>query len=170
MWCRSYRNHVIMAFPSFDTVTSLWAPQANISWVDGPSRKSDFVRFAKRVLTEGDAVTLALSASRAWVDKRLRMADTLPRTVKAQKSVPRILTFAQFKLLMEKSGLVGSEQSLQKSYMALAQLRKKNHCSWAKIESKVKHSQHGSTADHPQPIKPKPPRLPLTLQDWRRVI
>jgi hypothetical protein len=89
---------------------------------------------------------------------------------KSQKSAPRILTFDQFKSLMEKSGLVGSEQSLQKSYVALAQLRKQNHCSWAKIKLKVKHSQHGSTADHANAVKTTPARLPLTLQDWRRVI
>ena len=75
MWYRSYRDHVIMAFPSFDTATSLWAPQASIAWVDGHARKSEFVRFAKRVMTEADAVALALDASHAWIDKRLRVAD-----------------------------------------------------------------------------------------------
>ena len=27
MWSRVYRNHFIMAFPSFDTATNAWAPQ-----------------------------------------------------------------------------------------------------------------------------------------------
>ena len=190
MWCRSYRDHVIMAFPSFDTATSLWAPQASIAWVDGPTRKSEFVRFAKRVMTEGDAVALALRASHAWIDKRLRRGDkpsqaeneaqsvagtpTLFRgdgaKVKSSRSAPSILTYAQFRSLMEKSGLGGSEQSLQKSYTALVQLRKQNHCSWAQIKLKMKHSQHSTAAAQPKAPKTKPSRLPLTLRDWRRVI
>ena len=31
MWSRCYRQHVIMAFPSFDTATNLWAAQADIT-------------------------------------------------------------------------------------------------------------------------------------------
>jgi len=196
MWYRSYRDHVIMAFPSFDTATSLWAPQASIAWVDGPARKSEFVRFAKRVLTEGDAVALALNASHAWIDKRLRIVDKglplgieneaqsvvgasplleqdrarLARAVKPSRSASRILTYAQFKSLMERSGLGGSEQSLQKSYGALAQLRKQNHCSWSQIILKMKHSQDSTMAAHSKALKAKPARLPLTLRDWRRVI
>jgi len=190
MWYRSYRDHVIMAFPSFDTATSLWAPQASIAWVDGHARKSEFVRFAKRVLTEGDAVALALNASHAWIDKRLRMVDKgLPLGIeneaqsvvgasplleqdraKPSRSASRILTYGQFKSLMERSGLGGSEQSLQKSYGALAQLRKQNHCSWSQIILKMKHSQGSTTAAHSKALKAKPARLPLTLRDWRRVI
>jgi hypothetical protein len=196
MWCRSYRNHVIMAFPSFDTATSLWAPQASIAWVDGPTRKSEFVRFAKRVITEGDAVAVALRASHAWIDKRIRKSDKaspletdnkvqsvagaspqlegdrakLARAVKSSRSAPRMLTYAQFRSVMEKSGLGGSEQSLQKSYTALVQLRKQNHCSWAQIKLKMKHSQDSLTLAHPKAPKTKPSRLPLTLRDWRRVI
>jgi hypothetical protein len=193
MWYRSYRDHVIMAFPSFDTATSLWAPQASIAWVDGHARKSEFVRFAKRVMTEADAVALALDASHAWIDKRLRMANKgLPenkmqsvagaspllkgdrarvmRGVKPSRSAPRILTYAQFKSIVEKSGLAGSEPSLQKSYLALARLRRQNHCSWSQIVLKMKHSQDSTTAAHSKTLKTKPARLPLTLRDWRRVI
>jgi len=184
MWYRSYRDHVIMAFPSFDTATSLWAAQASIAWVDGHARKSEFVRFAKRVMTEADAVALALNASYAWIDKRLTMVDKalpqdqarsvagarLMRAVKPSKSAPRIFTYAQFKSLMEKSGLGASEQSLEKSYMALTQLRKRNHSSWSQIVFKMKHSQDSTTAPYPKVLKMKPARLPLTLRDWRRVI
>ena len=197
MWYRSYRDHVIMAFPSFDTSTRLWAPQASIAWVDGPIRKSEFVRFAKRLMSEGDAVAVALNASRAWIDKRLRNADErspleigneahavpgksrllesdeakLPRTAKPPRSAPRILTYEQFKSLMEESGLGGSEQSLQKSYTALVQLRKQNHCSWAHIRLKVTNSRDDSVmVARPNAVKTRPPRLPLTLRDWRRVL
>ena len=196
MWCSSYRDHVIMAFPSFDTSSSLWAPQASISWVDGPARKSEFVRFARRVMTEGDAVALALRASHAWIDKRLRVTGNpspfgtddqaqtvagasplfgddrakLARSVKSPRGVPRILTYAQFKSLMQKSGLGGSEQSLQKSYTALDQLRKQNHCSWAQIKFRMKHAQEGPTAVHAKALKTKAARLPLTIRDWRRLI
>ena len=75
MWCRSYRNHVIMAFPSFDTATGLWAPQANISWVVGPLRESQFVRFSKRVLSEEEAVDCASRAALTWINKRLRSSQ-----------------------------------------------------------------------------------------------
>ncbi len=191
MWYRSYRDHVIMAFPSFDTATSLWAPQASIAWVDGQTRKSEFVRFAKRVMTEGDAVAVALRASHAWIDKRLRRSDKASpletddkaqpvraspqlegdrAKVKSSRSAPRVLTYAQFRSLMEKSGLGGSEHSLQKSYTALVQLRKQNHCSWAQIKLKMKHSQDSTTPAQPKALKTKPSRLPLTLRDWRRVI
>ncbi|HKY07684.1 MAG TPA: hypothetical protein VJQ55_05570 [Candidatus Binatia bacterium] len=195
MWYRSYRDHVIMAFPSFDTATSLWAPQANITWVDGACRKSEFVRFAKRVMTEGDAVALALNASHAWIDRRLRTMDKgeiqsvtdepspvaspsllrshstkLSRTLKTPRSSAGILTYAQFKSLIEKTGLGGSERSLQKSYTALAKLRRENHCSWALIRSKMEHRQEKSPAGGKSPGKAKPARLPVTLRDWRRVI
>ena len=186
MWYRSYRNHVIMAFPSFDTSTSRWAPQASISWVDGSARKSEFVRFAKRVMTEGDAVALALRASHTWIDERLRMDEasrhgadneapslderSAPLKSDRGKVARRALTYAQFKTLMQKSGLGGSEESLHKSYTALAQLRKHNHCSWTHIKVRMKYCQENALAVHAKPIKTKPARLPLTMRDWRRVI
>ena len=64
MWSRCYRQHVIMAFPSFDTATNLWAAQADISWPSGPVRESEFVRFPTRVMSEAEAVSLALSRSK----------------------------------------------------------------------------------------------------------
>jgi hypothetical protein len=71
MWSRLYRNHVIMPFPSYDTVASAWAPQADISWCVGPSRESAFVRFPNRFMTEADAVTCALRRGEAWIDNHL---------------------------------------------------------------------------------------------------
>jgi hypothetical protein len=72
MWSRLYRNHVIMAFPSYDTVANAWAPQADINWFAGSSHDSKFVRFSKRCTTEEEAVTWALKRSEVWVDNRLR--------------------------------------------------------------------------------------------------
>ena len=41
MWSRTYRNHFIMAFPSFDTTTLNWRAQADISWCrEKPSRNA----------------------------------------------------------------------------------------------------------------------------------
>jgi hypothetical protein len=40
MWSRLYRNHVIMAFPTYDTVANAWAPQADINWFAGSSHDS----------------------------------------------------------------------------------------------------------------------------------
>ena len=74
MWSRLYRNHVIMAFPSYDTVASAWAPQADINWFAGSSHDSQFVRFFKRCTTEREAVTWALRRSEVWVDNRLRLS------------------------------------------------------------------------------------------------
>jgi hypothetical protein len=183
-----------MAFPSFDTATNLWAPQANITWIDGASRKSRFVRFAKRAMTEGDAVALALAASHVWIDKRLRtmdqaefrvtddirspapsealLKDHVARVAKVAKTPPHILTYAQFKALVEKSGFTGSERSLQKSYMALTKLRRQNHCSWAMIRSRMEHRQDAGVAGGQGKLlhRSKPARLPMTLRDWRRVI
>jgi hypothetical protein len=184
-----------MAFPSFDTATGRWAAQANISWVAGPVRESEFVRFSKRVGSEAEAVASALSAARAWIDKRERMRDGVsprviqePRSIRALASglmrgsgnVPfshtvkssgatRLLTFNRFKALMGKSGWSGSEQSLHKSYAALLQLRKQNHRSWAQIKSKIRNSQEGAMPAQVVSFTAKA-RLPLTIRDWRRII
>jgi hypothetical protein len=72
MWSRLYRNHVIMAFPSYDTVANAWAPQADINWFVGSSHDSKFVRFSRRCTTEEEAVTCALRRSEVWIDTRLR--------------------------------------------------------------------------------------------------
>ncbi len=72
MWSRLYRNHVIMAFPTYDAVANAWAPQADINWFAGASHDSKFVRFSKRCTTEEEAVTWVLRRSEVWVDHRLR--------------------------------------------------------------------------------------------------
>src|SRR5690242_5464642 len=72
MWSHCYRKHAIMPFPSFDTATNSWAPQADISWPTGPERKSEFLRFPIRVMTETEAVACALRKSKSWIDRRLK--------------------------------------------------------------------------------------------------
>lgn len=197
MWSRSYRRHVIMAFPSFDTATNLWAPQADISWPTGPVRESEFVRFPMRVMSEAEAVACALSKGKTWIDRHLRQkpgarhADRVPilqRLVALQKSLARpnlkppaqirlatprgsadIFTFDEFKALMARRNVELSEQSLQKSYAALMKLRKNAHFSWAEIKLKVKHSQQSLTALQ-QRRRINAARLPLTQRDWQRIL
>ena len=158
MWCRSYRDHAIMPFPSFDALSRSWLCQANITWVAGPHRESAFVRFQDRVQSEADAVTQSLNAAELWIDKRLERSFTagksrLPRAetgpVKKTASLPRVqkgahpsdraLTFEQFKSFLKRYGELGGEQSLQKSYQALLRLRKKRHRSWKEITPKLRH-------------------------------
>jgi hypothetical protein len=193
MWCRSYRNHVIMAFPSFDTVTNSWAPQADISWPTGPARESEFVRFSARVLSESEAVAWALSRGKSWIDRRLKHYGVGRREVQGRlsqtgatlrynsggtginrqlsaiepKKSSNRLTFDQFKSAVTRPGVKLSEQSLQKSYAALMKLRKSRHCSWAEIKSKVKQSQARFAPT--KASETSSVRLPLTQRDWRRM-
>ena len=193
MWCRSYRDHAIMAFPSFDTASGLWASQANITWVAGSERESAFVRFPKRAVTEAEAVAWALSAAQAWIDKRVKTPpifsppekdvrsgalradvargsenDRFPRLAKSSRPSGRTLTFEQFKSLMGESGHKESEKSLQQSYAALLQLRKRGHRSWAQIKLKIRRPRE--TALHSEAFNIKRLRLPLTTKEWRRII
>jgi hypothetical protein len=71
MWSQTYRNHFIMAFPSFDAATRNWRAQADISWCGGNRRHSAFVRYPSHVATEAEAVDFALQQSIKWVDGRL---------------------------------------------------------------------------------------------------
>ena len=75
MWIRLYRNHVIMAFPTYDTVANAWTPQAEINWFTGSSHDSKFVQFSKRCTTEEEAVTWVLRSSEVWVDNRLQRSS-----------------------------------------------------------------------------------------------
>ena len=193
MWCRSYRNHVIMAFPSFDTVTNSWAPQADISWPTGPIRESEFVRFSARVLSEGEAVACALNRSKSWIDRRLKhygvgrheargrlsQTGTTQRHNQAligikrqlpvvdRKSSTNTFTFDQFKSAVARPGVKLSD--LQKSYAALMKLRKSQHCSWAEIKSIVRQSQARFAPAEPSGGDAKSAPLPLTQRDWRRM-
>jgi hypothetical protein len=199
MWSRLHRNHVIMAFPSFDTTTNSWAPQADISWCAGPVRESEFVRFTTRATSEDEAVNCALHKGVAWIDQRLKHLRSDVRAVHQRRgdviealqqrlkrphpvhsdlfrlptpvSQTKNLTFDQFRSVMAKFGLSGSEQSLRKSYDALTKLRKIRHCSWAKIRDKVQKSRELLAVTEGSGRRPKAPaRLPLTPREWRRIV
>jgi hypothetical protein len=198
MWSRLYRNYVIMPFPSYDTATNAWAPQADISWCVGPSRESEFVRFPNRFMTEAEAVACALRRGEAWIDNRLgrlgsvsgseqaRVIDMIGALKKSlekvsptqsplaqgsiQRQAEKSFTFDQFKSAIAKSGLKLSEQTLQKSYTALVKLRKDNHWSWAQTRRKVEHSQQDRGAAQISPRRQKTAQIPLTVRDWRRIV
>jgi hypothetical protein len=197
MWSRLYRNHVIMPFPSYDTTTNAWAPQADINWWAGPSRESEFVRFPNRVMTEADAVTCALRRGEEWIDNRLgrlrsgkgsehaRVIDMIGALKKSlgktsptqpprargsiQWHAEKTFTFGQFKSAIARSGIKLSEQRLQKSYAALVKLRENNHWSWAQARQKVEHSQQDRSAAQSPARHQRAARIPLTERDWRRI-
>jgi hypothetical protein len=159
MWNRLYRNHVIMPFPSHDTATNAWAPQADISWCAGSSRESEFVKFPNRFITEAEAVVCALRSGEAWIDNRL-----------GRSAAEKTLTFGQFKSVIAKSGVTLSEQTLHKSYAALVKLRKNRHCSWTQLREKVEHSQRDRTTAESPARQQKIGLIPLTERDWRRIV
>ena len=192
MWSRLHRDHFIMAFPSFDTTTNSWAPQADISWCAGPVRESEFVRFRTRATTEDEAVNFALHKGVAWINQRLKhlgktcvvhehgnVIEALRERHSRQSSMLRpttaasqtkTLTFNQFKSVMNKLGLSDSEQSLRKSYDALIKLRKIRHWTWADIRDKVQHSQEFRTPARRSARRTQAARLPLTPRQWRRIV
>jgi hypothetical protein len=190
MWTRLHRDHFIMAFPSFDTATNSWTPQADISWCAGPVRESEFVRFRTHATTEDEAVNFALHKGVAWINQRLRhlgkapvharggdVIEALRHRHSRQSSVlgpttsqPDTLTFNQFKSVVSKLGLSGSDQSLRKSYDALIKLRKSRHWTWAEIRNKVEQSQGFRTATRQSARRTPGARLPLTPRQWRRIV
>lgn len=182
-----------MAFPSFDTTTNSWTPQADISWCAGPVRESEFVRFRTRATTEDEAVNFALHKGVTWINQRLkhlgkayvpherggnaieavqeqRARQSSLRRPTTATSQTKTLTFNQFKTVMSKQGLSGSEQSLRKSYDALIKLRKIRHWTWADIRDKVQRSEGFRTVAGRSARRAQGTRLPLTPQQWRRIV
>jgi hypothetical protein len=184
-----------MTFPSFDTATSAWAPQAHISWSIGPAREFEFVRFPNRVPTEGEAMAYALRMGEEWIDRRLKrarrgiavrrarvinMIGALQKTgdtadVKPPRSLQSVsakrresFTFKQFKSALAESGLTLNEKVLQKSYAALVKLRTQQQLSWAEAKKKVKRSREDLKVGSMR-RRPSVARLPLTERDWRRI-
>jgi len=197
MWYRSYRDHVIMPFPSFDTASKSWAPQASISWVAGSMRDSVFLRFPQRTASEDDAVVCAASCAKIWIDKHIEedpgrrdqtgaRKDVVhrptglfvkPASRQSRRIQPRIprrpqtpLTFEDFKTQLLGRGVTLDERSLVKSYAALIQLHKNSHCTWSQIKSRLKRSQEILAAAKSTQRRTKAGDLPLTSQDWRRII
>lgn len=196
MWSRLYRNHFIMALPSYDTSTTAWAPQADISWCVGPTRESEFVRFPNRVMTEAEAIACALEKGQSWIDSRLKRSPSgsgtgrgqvidmvgalkeslgkesskQPRRVQSlERRLDKTFTFDQFKSVIAARGLRISDSILQKSYAALVKLRKNKHWSWAETKRKVEHSQQTLTASQSSARRPPYARIPLTEREWQRM-
>jgi hypothetical protein len=192
MWSRSYRKHVIMAFPSFDAATNSWAPQADISWPTGPERESEFVRFPLRVMSESEAVACALRRGRLWIDNRLKThsgpnamslpvnrVDTLANSLRTTNLKPPVkssvvqndpsepFTFAQFKSAVAGSSTKVSESALRKSYSGLMQLQKKKNWSAAEIRATVNRVQEHSASRSTR--RAQRYRLPLTERDWQKI-
>jgi hypothetical protein len=199
MSSRLYGDHFIMAFPSFDTASNGWAPQADITWDHrSPSRKFAFVRFPNRFRTEAEAINFALDMAQAWIDKhprrlhsygdrsrRGRVIDVVgalkhelakgtpnqPRRaqVASEGHLEKSFTFDQFKSAIAERGLKLGEQTLHKSYTALIRLLKSKHLSSAEARRKVEHSQQDFTAAQSAMRRPRAARIPLTERDWRRI-
>src|SRR3990172_9289236 len=184
MWSRLYRNHVLMAFPTYDSARQAWVPQVDINWFMGASHDSTFVRFPSHFLSEDEAVRWALARGQAWIDKRLerlqgrapkrrRMFDMIeafnesltkaspqqprPALAAPKRAVKARLTFEEFThLLAQKKGLTFGVKTLQKSYAALDKVRKIKRWSWAETKRKVMRAQQA-----PAPAG-APQRLPLS--------
>ena len=190
MWSRLYRDHVLMAFPTYDIAKHGWVPQVDINWFLGTSHDSTFVRFPRRFLTEDEAVSCALARGQAWIDKHLerleghapkrrRMFDRIeafggsaPKSILKQphpaQAAPRAsmklnLTFEEFAHLLAQKGLAFNVKTLQKSYAALVKVKKIKRWSWAETKHKVMRAQHvPATTGAPQ-------RIPLSERAWGKI-
>ncbi len=190
MWSRLYRNHVLMAFPTYDSAKHAWVPQVDINWFVGPSHDSRFVRFPVRFLTEDEAVRCALSRGQAWIDihldrlqgrapKRRRMFDMIeafnrslttarpqqppPALAAPKRAVKASLTFDEFAHLLAQKKSTFSVKTLQKSYVALVKVKKTKRWSWAETKRKVMRAQQAPA------LAGAPPRIPLSERAWGRI-
>ncbi len=191
MWSRLYRNHVLMAFPTYDSAKHAWVPQVDINWFLGTSHDSTFVRFPRRFLTEDEAVSCALARGQAWIDKRLerleghapkrrRMFDRIeafggsapkailkqpyPAQAAPKPSMKPNLTFEEFAHLLAQKGLTFNAKTLQKSYAALVKVKKTKRWSWAETKRKVMRAQHAPTTTG------TPQRIPLSERAWGKIV
>ncbi|HWP56947.1 MAG TPA: hypothetical protein VNL14_03550 [Candidatus Acidoferrales bacterium] len=188
MWSEVYRNHVIMAFPTFDTATSSWIPQADVTWCVGSARAFEFLRFSKRCASEAEAVSCGLAEARSWIDQRLarlhagaelaggtvigvppekrtRLEAAALHRPAPQKSQQESLTYEQFKARLRQSGVNISEEQLLKSYAALVKLREQQHWSQDEALRKLEDSQRELSTGR----SPAQHRIPLTPREWRRI-
>ena len=190
MWSRLYRDHVLMAFPTYDSAKHAWVPQVDINWFIGTSHDSTFVRFPRRFLTEDEAVSCALARGQAWIDKRLErlqsqspqrrrmlgMIEALnesltkasvkqPRPVQAatKPHAKQSFTFEEFESLLAQKGLAFNVRTLQKSYAALVKVKKIKRWSWAEAKRKVMRAQQTPAAAG------TPRRIPLTERAWGKI-
>jgi hypothetical protein len=199
MSSRLYRDHFIRAFPSFDTASNGWAPQADVTWNHAsPARKFTFLKFPQRFMTEEEAIACALDMAQRWIErrgrrfhspivgrapgqvidmmrslkKRLEKADpkqSHPTQVATERRVEKVLTFGEFTSSIVQSGLRINERTLHKSYTALDKLRNRKHLSWTDTRRKVEQLQHDCKAAHSPMRRLKAARIPLTQRDWSRI-
>lgn len=199
MSSRLYGDHFIMAFPSFDTASNGWVPQADISWNHkSPVRKFAFIRFPNRCRTEAEAIDASLEMAEAWIDKhgsglQKHAITSEPRQVidvteflkeslakvagkqarrsslALQQDPKQSFTFGHFKAAIAERGLQISDQTLQKSYAALLKVRKTHHWSWAEARKKVEQSQRILRSSHAPMRGLRTARIPLTQRDWRKI-
>jgi len=191
MWSRLYRDHVLMAFPTYDSAKHAWVPQVDINWFLGTSHDSTFVRFPRRFLTEDEAVSCALARGQAWIDKRLerlrgrsperrRMLDRIeafggsvptaslklphPAQAAPKRSMKPSFTFEEFAHLLVQKGLAFNVKTLQKSYAALVKVKKIKRWSWTEAKRKVTRAhQAPATTGTPQ-------RIPLSERAWGKIV
>jgi hypothetical protein len=188
---RLYRDHFIMAFPSFDTATRRWVPQADISCARGACRRFKFLVFPRRCATEEEAAARALDLAQAWIDRhprelssddrspREQAIDLLeawnqsvlrqrraPRDAPAARAKEKVLAFPEFRSRLTDTGLTVGLLTLQRSYAALDRLRRRRHLSWAETRRKLERLGESLQAGSE---RLRAARLPLTEQAWSRI-
>jgi hypothetical protein len=197
MWSRLYRNHVIMAFPTYDTVANAWRPQADINWFAGTSHDSKFIQFSRRCTTAEEAVTWVLRRSEVWVDNRLRRLSRAilpgrgrgdrhdrsgeksfgqsdsqaarPSSIGNRTGAGKNIDVLSFKCAFVGSGLKLSDEILQKSYAALIKPRNHDHWSWLETRRKLEHIRQDLTAAVASRRPPRAAHIPLRQRPWRRI-
>lgn len=186
MWSRLYRNHVMLAFPTYDSAKHAWAPQVDINWFLGAARDSKFVRFPTRCMTEEEAVRRALARGQTWVDNRLkrmegvsskrrRMFDMIhafkanPERLRTAQPAPKrtvkpSLSFEEFVHLLAHKGFTLSAKTLQRSFAALVKAKRLKHWSWAQTKRKLVR------AGRDRVPAGATPRVPVTERAWCRIL
>src|SRR5215475_3131177 len=193
MWSRLYRKHVIMAFPSYDTVTNAWAPQADINWFAGSSHDSQFARFSECCATEEEAVAWALSRSKVWVDNRLQRLRrailpgrgrgidiieaakthlgkvTPEQPVRGRSATEpgsgKTLTFYVLTCAFGGSGFKTQRREFAEKPRGIDQTRSHGHRCRLELRKKLEHTRQDLTAA----MLPRGTHIPLRQRLWRKV-
>jgi hypothetical protein len=159
---RLYRGHFIVAFPSFDTRSARWAPQAEVSWCQGPQRRFRFLKFDERLPSEQEAISFALGMAEAWIDRRTELDPSARGRWREEKA----LTFAEFRTLLVELLPGVRPLTLQRSYAALERLCRHQRLGWVEARQRVERLRQDLSVAR---ARPRAARLPLTEQAWRRL-
>jgi hypothetical protein len=92
------------------------------------------------------------------------------RRVRKPRTAGKILTYAEFKSVLNASELEIPEQSLRKSYRGLNTLRKTENLSWNEVREKVHqlvNSLHIELFESGRKLRGA--TIPLTARDWERI-